>query len=537
MKRRFEQPILYNIIKNPTTMKINNDLFSDENFIRPLREAENEFLQVLLTDFNLKSKGKGLELTVKFDDDTPAIWQRKAKTHIFNKLSYEKRTFYQTQFKTLFHQDKINYDHSDATFPFRFGNGGTLPIVRMGEIDYYCFFYRDIHPIGWNIANGGANNVNDLLYPASIIERELREELIIIEPGRGRRYVFDWHDARLRDHPDFALADKLWMEQFRRRNFPEFSEIPLPLKWVPAPDMGVANDNLLNYDSLLVKYGNDPPIHTGYGLLNITGEDFGIEFDRIAKLSVGPDAIFCDGEIINRKLLNQVIGLFEVYKFNEAYNNGELEFKTPDLIYWNGENRTGESLGKVIEEYLDYRRINEKEIESSGIKKNDELTYSLCPVTHNLIHRFLQIEKQTKGPAKNESVDIFISFASQDKELAKAVYERLNGDYRVFFSDISVNHGTFAQQIDQALDTAWALVVVGSKLEYLNKTWVQYEWGSFHNDILDGRKPQDSPFIAFITGVDLYDLPRPFRTRTAIQGEPHNLSEAMRKLREFLRRP
>jgi hypothetical protein len=85
-------------------------------------------------------------------------------------------------------------------------------VVRVEGRDHFCLFLRDAHPAGWNIANGGANDLQDLLRPASIIERELREELIVLDPDRRLRYVFDWHDAHLRDHPDFALADRLWRD-------------------------------------------------------------------------------------------------------------------------------------------------------------------------------------------------------------------------------------------------------------------------------------------------------------------------------------
>jgi hypothetical protein len=513
-------------------MKPDQSILENNNFIRPLCEAENEFLQVLLSDFKLKSVGKGLELTVKFNYGSPAIWLRQAKNYLRQNLSSEQRTFYQDYFKKLFEKENIDFDYSDASFPFRFGNGGTLPVVRVGEEDYYCLFYRDIHPIGWNIANGGANNLNDLLNPASIIERELREELIIVEPLLGQRYVFDWDEASLRDHPDFALANNLWMEHFRKMGYPEFSKIQLPLKWIPAYDANHSKVRIRNYDSISVKFGGNLPVHTGYGLLNINGEDFGIEFDRIAKLSVGPEAIFCDGELIQGKLLNQVVGLFQIQKFNDAFLRGDSEFY-PDLLFWNGQNRTGENLSEVVEEYLQFRAANENG--KTSLSNVKELKFNLCPVTFNLIHRFLQIENQP--PKQDGPYDIFISFASQDKQLAKKVYDNLAGEFRVFFSDIEINQGPFAQQIDNALDTAWALIVVGSKPEHLNKTWVQYEWNSFHGDILSGRKPKDTPLIAFVTDLDINDLPRPFRDRQAIMGELNNLNDAIQRLKKFIYKP
>jgi hypothetical protein len=43
----------------------------------------------------------------------------------------------------------------DPLFPFRYASGGVLPILRIGRKEFFCFFYRDIDPVGWNIANGG----------------------------------------------------------------------------------------------------------------------------------------------------------------------------------------------------------------------------------------------------------------------------------------------------------------------------------------------------------------------------------------------
>ena len=127
---------------------------------------------------------------------------------------------------------------------------------------------------------------------------------------------------------------------------------------------------------------------------------------------------------------------------------------------------------------------------------------------------------------------MFISFGSEDEELARRVCARLNGEgnHRAFFSDATLNHGPFARQIDHALDTAWAFVAVGSRVEYLHKSWVRYEWESYHNDILSGRKPQQTPFVAFVTDIDLNDLPRPFRERRAVQAKLPLLEEAFGEL-------
>ena len=51
----------------------------DDKFIRRLHLAENHFLELLLTRFTLQRTGKGTELQISFNDQTPAITQRQAK--------------------------------------------------------------------------------------------------------------------------------------------------------------------------------------------------------------------------------------------------------------------------------------------------------------------------------------------------------------------------------------------------------------------------------------------------------------------------
>ncbi len=515
----------------------------DNNFVRPLCEAENEFLQVLVTEFSIKPKGRGLELSVAFAPGSQAIWRRQAKEYLDGLIPGELRKETQTHISEMLKREGTAIRrYSVPGMPFRFGNGGTLPVVRLDGADHYCLFFRDAPPVGWNIANGGANSLHDLLHPDTIIERELREELIIVEPDRGRRYVFEWHDARLRDHSDFAIAHRLWMDRFRQQNHSELREIALPLKWMPPLDMDPAIETTRCYDSISVKYADNRPVHTRHGLITISTEDLGIEFDRIAKLSVGPDAIFCDGELIRGQLLNRVVGLFEVKKFNEALEGGATTF-LPDRLFWDGLDRSGEDPSKVVEEYL---RAPGREDGLAGLADSEEssgISFRLCPVTGEVIRNYLRLAGNTETNSKvleeQEPFDVFVSFGVEDRQLARMVYEQLSqeGQHRVFFSAATSNHGPFAPQIDRALETAWALVAVSSRLDHLNKRWVQYEWQSFHNDILSGDKPLQTPFVAFVVGIDPYKLPWPFRERRVVQAEMANLGEALQRLLDCVRRP
>jgi hypothetical protein len=447
----------------------------DRTLIRPLREAQNEFLQVLLSRFILHRKGNGIRLTVCFDYKTAAVWRRLGKKHVDALLDSEAREAYQRKFESLLLRNEgARLVHDDKRFPLRYGNGGTLPVIRRGDTDYYCLFYRDSKPIGWNIANGGADSLSELLDPQTNIERELREELIVIEPKAARRYVFSWDEGQPADHPDFAAARRVWSETFRRRNFPNLEEVTLPLKWLSGSD------------SLEIHFENHPKVVLDNIILNINAEDFGIEVDRVAKLEIPPDAVLCDGEIIRSQLLNRIIGLFEVQRFNAALAAGHHEV-FPDVIFHAGREWPGKKLHEVVQLYL--RSLQKRKIWAPDVLREYLRTkrkFGLCPVTRNVVKRYLLAESKAIGDCQTapetKSPDVFLSFPSEDRKLARKVFDYLQAKgRRVFFSEETMYHPNFGNVIDEAIDGARALVVVCSQLERLLKSYVRYEWTAFHN--------------------------------------------------------
>jgi hypothetical protein len=509
----------------------------DSSYVQPLGTAENQFLQVLVDRFRIQKKGNGFDLQVAINDDSPAIWLREAKRKLRATLQHQ-HIEVQKQIDEFFSSNDEFFNYHNPSFPFRLGNGGTLPVVRMKGNDYFCLFYRDSLPIGWNIANGGANTRHDIMHPDAIIERELREELIIVEPERNRWYVFDWHDARLRDHPDFAIAQKLWKQHFSQQGFSEFEIMTLPLKWSIPPDAGLQLIDQCFYDTIHLRYGDDPA-YTGQGFLNINAEDFGIEFDRIAKLNVSDEAIFCDGELRGNHLLNRAVGLFSVERMLKEIKSGQHHF-VPDRLYWNGENRTDDDPKVVIEAFLKRRNSSWAQIEEN--LQNQTKSYplvepfDLCPVTRTIIMRYSKLrEASPTNFNSSHPFEVFISFASEDKPLAKIVFDHIRKKHQAFFSDVTLTSGAFADQIDHALDSARAFIAVGSQVKHLEKSWVKYEWRNFHNDTKSGRKPEDSPFFAFVSGVNPNDLPRPLREQSAVSFNANDPTPALGQLNKLIK--
>ncbi|MDP3446001.1 MAG: toll/interleukin-1 receptor domain-containing protein, partial [Ignavibacteria bacterium] len=121
--------------------------------------------------------------------------------------------------------------------------------------------------------------------------------------------------------------------------------------------------------------------------------------------------------------------------------------------------------------------------------------------------------------SKEEPFDIFICYKETDNSgrrtpdsvLAQDIYFQLTHEgYKVFFSRITLESvlGTaYEPYIFAALNSAKIMVVVGTKLEYLNAPWVKNEWSRFLGLIKSGSK---KTLIPAYKDMDPYDLPEEF---------------------------
>lgn len=498
-----------------------NLLSSD--LIQPLERAESDGLQVLINKFSLKRDGNGSLLEVSFDNDTPALWTWQAKLDIIEMIKdFDKKAAkYQKELDSfLVDKEGTSFDFDDPEFCFRYASGGTLPILRIDGQDYYCLFYRLVPPIGWNIANGGCDTREELLHPSYAAQRELREELIIVDLDKGIRYVFDDDADKDFDAPEFRVARKLWKDRFPEYDFPSFKEVIIPLKWMSGED------------SVKVHVAGE----SGRALnvfLNINALDFGIEIDKVAKININEQAVLCNGEVKVGRLLNTPVGLFKVEDLNVMAMSKSKEF-IPDKFFYNAKPYSGEHLDSVIHEQCisDINPIRSRKERAAWDAA--KLKYDLCPVTRRIIRRC--IASQVLIGEEERICDVFISFNSEDKDIARKVYDFLvDKGKKVFFCE-KQKRADFGRMIDMALESAKCLIAVGSKPGNLKKDWPEYEYRSFHNDILSGRKrPKEAyQLISFIVGFEPTELPRPLCNYHAVKCDQQSIDQGMKELFRYI---
>ncbi len=492
------------------------------DWVRPLEAAENYFLEVLLSRFQLTREGEGAMLELEFDESTPVIWGRRGVQHLREMMPdfKNKSAWLQSQLDDFLLLNRgTSYAFADPEFVFRYASGGTLPVLRLDGKDYYCLFYRDVSPVGWNIANGGCDSRDELRHPLEAAERELREELVVLDPVNRLRYVFAGEAGKPIDWPEFSVARRLWAERLGLR-LRDLEERQIPLKWLDGNDR------------LVVRFGNRSPDITTGGFININALDFGIEIDRVARMAIDRDAVLCDGELSGDHLVNAPVALFEVDRFNRTLALASTEF-IPDLLFHDGQAYGGNRLEEVLyEQFLpgiqpirSASRIREFELA--------ERKFDLCPVTRRIIARYLSLDPGTDAFA-NAGFRVFVSFGSEDKAYAQQVYNHLSEDTQVFFSEETIHQSAFAHAVEDALDQARCLIAVATKPQSLKRSWVQYELERFHTDILNKRK-RKAELISYISGFEPVELPGPLRTRQSFTFDLAHPEDGLEKLTHFVR--
>jgi hypothetical protein len=334
-----------------------------------------------------------VELSICFDDMTPAIWDQRGKQYLKSISTENMRKRLQQSLDEFFLRGTGNksLEIDDPSFFFRYGSGGTLPIMHF-EWDgkpqaYYCLFYRDIYPIGWNIANGGTDNREELLNPQKTIERELREELIVADFSKGIRYIFPADEAKPLDHPAHDVARHLWDNKRPDLEFDALKLSPIEVSWENAPD------------SINIIIGRGRSIKRHGFFLNINGEDFGIECDRVGHIQLSNQVTLLGGEIDRGRLVNCPIGLFHIDRFSTPSSLEEQNY--PDLFFFDGKLYTDSSeLTRILKgEYAQYMMGNftrkiapirtEGEIKELDKAINANRHCAFCPVTERIMKRYL----------------------------------------------------------------------------------------------------------------------------------------------------
>ncbi len=536
-----------------------------KRFERPphiLRLAERDpgFLQVLLPEFGLTKKGSGLCLDLTIDANCLSIADGQGKRQLSKAIgtgSSKARKKLKAKLSSFRKDDRfLSYRFDCSRFPFRWANGGVLPILRYRGKDYFCLFYRDIPPIGWNIANGSSDTIDEMLKPWKIVLREFGEEIFFYDVKAGVIYTHD-PGTKVRPIGFQRRAREKWDRSFKKREgLKGLKEQSLPLVWIEGPDRVRATlrrqERATRGDSPSARPGKSWQrryVTKGY-FLSVTPQDNGIEVDRIARinLDVGGEIRLVDGELRDGQVLNRVVGLFEVTGFKKRLKTHDFR---PDIHFHDGIERLGRAeFKRSVKTYL--KDLEKRKLrDPKSIKRNRDARprFDLCPITRSVIQRYFDWTAAQKEPdpdaeakdlrARARDCEVFLCHSSKDTRMARWLFDDLRRrGVRPFFSPISLPRlgaSDFAETIHTALEKARCMVVVASRADHLDSGWVQYEWNSFHNEILSGRK-HTADLLTFLENVEAEDLPYALRQRQMVSFSAASPQDSFDVLASYINR-
>ena len=505
-------------------------------YVSSLDSAENVFLEVLLSSFTLaREPGKpGAHLEVAFDGSTPATWNRKGRGAVrkwikdaFRTTSFRskpsKADLYQQKLDAILFEEKPGtFAPSDERFLWRWASGGTLPVITIKRRSYYCLFFRDIFPIGWNIANGACDTRNELLDPLQALEREFAEELGVVNLKKRTRYVLNPEEHPALDRAEFTNYRRLWQEQFPELDIVNFKSEGLAFKWERGPDeVTIRTDNRAN--------------ELTDCFVNINTLDFGIEIDRIARITATGDEVLCDMDVNDKKgrVLNRPVGLFEVTRLQRELRDGSDSF-IPDKFFYSGKKFDGKEFKRLMKEAVSKDVRSWRTSQEIAAFEQTSNKFDLCPVTRSLIRRHKpesgQSIRSSKGPDK--PFDVFISFGDPDRDHARKVFEFVKKRSRrtpFFAPAILPNYsGYWGDAIDSALQSATVLIAIGTEPGNFERDWPRYEVRAFHQ-----LRGTDARIVPLISGFDPRELPMPLRLYEVLQwGKGKKFDAALQQLRK-----
>lgn len=192
--------------------------------------------------------------------------------------------------------------------PFRWASGGTLPLVRHMGRWWALLFFRDITPVGWNIANGASEGRSEHLNPLQLVQRETLEEIVVVGPGQQTHFLHLGNDPVLQQSRA-KLASRLLTAHHKLRRKDGLVLHP------PGPDNLIAVGPIMGPGSVELSDG-DWHGRIDHVFVTIDPLDCGIEIVQLVHFTLPDEGwTVLDGEVKGGPepaLLKRPVGLLSL---------------------------------------------------------------------------------------------------------------------------------------------------------------------------------------------------------------------------------
>ncbi|MGD8413690.1 MAG: hypothetical protein PVF33_05630, partial [Candidatus Latescibacterota bacterium] len=149
--------------------------------------------EILTRPVVLRRSGGDLEVHVDRRGVTDAVYTTAGKNRLCEEVLRDDRLEMALRLDADLHAFMVEAGDGSwleiptQTIPLRWASAGVLPVVRWRGGVWSPFFFRDIPPVGWNIAAGSSESEAELRRPVAFGLREFVEETIVLSrpPGAG----------------------------------------------------------------------------------------------------------------------------------------------------------------------------------------------------------------------------------------------------------------------------------------------------------------------------------------------------------------
>lgn len=248
---------------------------------------------------------------------------------------------------------------SIADFPFRWASGGSLLLVNWRGRRWAMLFFRDIRPVGWNLANGASESVEEQAKVLQLIERETMEEVVLLSGDPGRKEPCDVITLELERHltnveERQVLAARLLSRHHELRQGEDGLALRASNRYaevIPIRGPGAID---------LIERGSEKRAEHGL-FVTVDPLDFGVEAIKIGTLQLPEDAYALDGEVIEGseqrgerdRLARRPVGLLALSYLERCWRKGGCR-----------------TLGEVVHTDKDDPRLGGKELPEMTISRD-----------------------------------------------------------------------------------------------------------------------------------------------------------------------
>ncbi len=217
------------------------------------------------------------------------------------------------------------WNDSGCQLPIRWASGGFMSVVRYRQAYWVLLSFRDITPVGLNVANGASETKDEYKDPKVLIGREFCEEVVVLSGSPGKDAELSQREFATQDSFARFVNTKFAKEHANlRRTHDGFTISPVRNPTRPVKFMDTPFDVDITYHGPASEHTHEVLDNVVY---TINPAEFGIEVVKLAKFNMDDEEYVIEGEVSPSRqvLIRQIPILLRLSYLSEVFTrNGSL---------------------------------------------------------------------------------------------------------------------------------------------------------------------------------------------------------------------